>query len=174
MTVIASDGIHIVADGMKILGQSEIAELNVRKIKVRENTIFAVTGAAALLDVLAEWYLAGCNPKATPVIGGDVTWTLIVIATSGGPLKFSHTLPYPERWSYPMSAGIGADYAMAAMLAGASARRAVEIACAKDAFCGGEIQVVNIAEVLGLGGPNHPSRSRLAAATLPQRLVHPA
>lgn len=44
----------------------------------------------------------------------------------------------------PFALGIGSDYAMGAILAGASAERAVEIACELDTHCGGEIVVMEI------------------------------
>ena len=149
MTVIASDGITIAADGRTITGHSEIARGSVRKIRIHRGKIFALSGMAALFDALVDWYSAGALPKDAPTIASDATWTLIVI-DGGGPKLFTHRVPYEDRLTYPITFGCGCDYAMGAMLAGASPERAVEITCEKEAFCGGEIQVVNIAEALGL------------------------
>lgn len=150
MTVIASDGLTIAADGQLMLGQSEIGALNLKKIRVVEaKAIYAMDGTIALLDALIDWHRKGADPHALPVSSGDDDWGMVVITTEGV-TAFNKGVPYPARWAYPLTLGCGADYAMGAMLAGASPQQAVEIACAKNAFCGGDIQVIDIKEALGV------------------------
>ena len=149
MTVIASDGITIAADGLSIYGHSEIGAGNIRKIVVEDKTVYAFSGAFAMMRPMINWYKAGYNPREVPPASGDVQWNMLVIDRDG-PTLFGNHVPYSDRQVYPVTLGTGGDYAMAILLDGGTSRRAVEIACMKDAFCGGEIQVVNIAEALGI------------------------
>jgi hypothetical protein len=101
-----------------------------------------------MFDVMVAWHQAGAKPDDVPKAGGDAAWYLIVIDHNGIG-KFSNTCPYIERFDPPIAFGAGQDYAMGAMLAGASAERAVAIVASLCDHTGGEIQVVNIAEALG-------------------------
>ena len=148
MTVIAADGTHIVADGRTLFGHSEIGLEDTRKIVVRDRVIYAISGVGVLLEPLIAWHLSGATPSDAPACAGEA-WSFLVI-DAAGPGYYCHQAPYRGRMNYPLTLGCGADYALGAMLAGADARRAVEIACSKDAKCGGEIQVIDIAEALGL------------------------
>lgn len=153
MSVVAADGIHVACDGQVTAGHSEISRLDEVKVCEVEDgalgrAILGFVGAAALCEPLKHWYRHGANPRELPAVPSDINWTLFVI-TKDGPFAYSSRVPYPERLKYPLAYGCGSDYATGAMHAGASAKCAVEITIALDAFCGGKVTEINIAEALG-------------------------
>lgn len=152
MTTIAITETEIAADGLRTVG-SEVRGLNHRKIIVRNGTIYAFTGVAPIFDVMVEWHQKGAKveelPKGAEKDDDRNGWTLIAIDHTGIG-KYSSGCPYIERFDPPVAFGAGQDYALGAMVAGASASQAVEIACKVDVWSGGTIQVVNIAEALGV------------------------
>jgi ATP-dependent protease HslVU (ClpYQ) peptidase subunit len=153
MTVIASDGIHIAADGLTVSGD-EPMQYDAQKIFVRHGRIYAISGAGAMAESLIAWHAAGADPKdVPPTFPGGSGWGMLVI--SGWPDTvyefFQSECPYPSRCPAVFTIGSGCDYALGAMKAGASAHRAVEIAAECSVRVGGRLQVVNIAEALGAG-----------------------
>lgn len=142
MTVIAVDGETVAADSLMLYGTERAAQPAEKLIR-KEGRIFATAGSG-IPHVLIDWYISGARPHHAPQIGGDANWQFLVIETDGRMLYFTSNVPYAQPAKAPFTMGIGADYAMGAMLAGASAKRAVEIACELDTFCGGEIVVMEI------------------------------
>ena len=148
-TTIATDGVTIAADGQRTAGSERIG-LNAKKIIVRDGRIFALTGTVGLFEAAIRWYLAGAVGDKAPKVAGEDSWRLIVIDKTGALASFGVTAPFGEPFPYPQAFGSGATYAMGALLAGKSPEQAVEIAKQLDVFSGGEVQVVNIAEAIGL------------------------
>jgi hypothetical protein len=147
MTVIAADGRIIVADGRTIFtSNSEIARDDTVKLIAKDRRIYGVSGITGLIHVLADWYNAGAKPGDMPPHAPE--WALLVI-DQDGPCHLGNESPYPLRLRYPVTLGCAADFAMGAMLAGADARRAVEIAISRDCRCGGELTIINIDAALG-------------------------
>ena len=153
MTTIAIDasGHWIAADGQVSCGGA-VERLNEKKLRVEDGkdgpTVYVMAGTTCMFDPLVKWHKEGADPAKVPP-ASDAEWCLITIDRQG--LRtYSHRAPYPERSSYPFTTGTGHEYAMGALKAGASAQRAVEIACEIDIHSGGEIQVVNIKEALGM------------------------
>ena len=97
---------------------------------------------------LIAWVKAGADPDKAPKYG-DQEWILLVI-DGDGPRQYHHKLLYPEAQSYPVTLGSGRDIALGALRAKKSPREAVAIACDEDVWSGGEIQVVDLREALGL------------------------
>ncbi len=147
MTTIAVSTTHIAADGQGCRS-GEIIGLREKKLHIQEGKIFAFLGAAALVEPILSWYQAGADPHKLPPIGSDVRWSALVIS-SKGLFRFDQASPYADRMHPPLGFGSGADFATGALLAGASARRAVEIACTRDIRSGGEITEIEIAKVIG-------------------------
>ncbi len=143
MTTIAIKDDIIAADGRRSWG-SEIRGEGCEKIKIKHGRIYAFTGVVPMFDPLIEWHNAGANPSAVPP-SKDCDWHLIVI-DAAGVHKFSESCPHPEMFDQPVAFGAGGDYAMGAMLAGADARRAVEITASITTHTGGKITAVGIAE----------------------------
>lgn len=165
MTTIATDGRTIAADGLACIG-NEIVQWDCPKIVVREGRIYALTGSDALGRAAIEWHIAGADPSKLPVAGRDATWSLIVI---DGPLpirtatRYTEAMPYPDLFPLPQAFGSGCEYAMGALLAGASPRESVEIAAKLNCHTGGAIQVVDIAEALAGSGASSIGHVPMAA-----------
>lgn len=150
MTTIAIDKFGtIAADGLTTHGYGTVLSRSRKKIAVANGMIYAVSGAVTTVDALIEWYVSGHNPKDVPPTGENEPWAMLV-CDKGQWLMFSKPVPYPEAIEPPVAIGSGSDYAMGAMYAGATAQEAVEISCRLNTHSGGEIQIVNVAEALGL------------------------
>lgn len=153
MTIIASDGTTLAGDGRVIAGHSHIVTDDFQKIKVRGNPprIYAICGLLAIFDALIAWHLAGAKADDVPKLPKDTDgWSLLVIDHQG-PKLYQSNAPYAFPVSYPFAMGIGEEYAITLLDVGFSPERAIRQACKREAHAGGEIQVVNIAEALGLG-----------------------
>lgn len=142
MTTIASDGKTVAADGQMTAG-NEIVSRDRTKIKTHKDAILAFTGASALQDVMFTWYEEGADPAKITGCLSDQDWTLAVFRAAGV-MYYRNNCPYPLAAAYPFAVGNGQDYATGAMMAGASARRAIEIACDKDIMTSGQIAVLEI------------------------------
>jgi ATP-dependent protease HslVU (ClpYQ) peptidase subunit len=149
MTTIATDGVTIAADGQRTAGSERIG-LNAKKIIVRDGRIFALTGTVGLFEAAIRWFLAGAEAGKAPKGAEEDSWRLIVIDKTGALATFGSTALFGEPFPYPQAFGSGANYAMAAMRCGKSPQEAVEIAKELDVLSGGLVQVVNIAEAIGL------------------------
>ena len=149
MTTIAIDALgNIAADGRRTAG-NEIIRYDAEKIKVSHGRIYALTGCCSLLDALISWHHAGADASKMPTYKGDGGWYLIVFQADGM-YTYSNDVPYSmgDEIKAPMAFGSGQNWAMGAMLAGKSAKEAVEIACKVDIYSGGQIKVMNIADTL--------------------------
>jgi hypothetical protein len=151
MTTIAIDSKGFVAaDGLRtwsgdITGRAE------EKLRIRYGRIYALAGTCGAFEPLIKWHgEQEADPDKVPKLGGDNGWLLVVIDGSGLVLKYTNTCPYAEDLPTPVAFGAGMDLAKGAMLAGASAERAVQLVADNTNHTGGRIQVVNIAEALGL------------------------
>jgi hypothetical protein len=152
MTTIAIDSMGFVAaDGLRTWG-GDIVARDEQKVRVRYGRIYALTGIAGGFEPLIKWHGEHkADPERLPKIGGDDdSWTLIVIERPGEVMKFTKTCPYPECFRPPVAFGAGLDLAKGAMLWGATAPEAVKLVSEHTNHTGGEIQVVNISEALGL------------------------
>ena len=151
MTTIAITSTHVAADGMRTWGD-QIRGRSHRKIRVEGGTIYAFAGLAPMLDVMVRWHRDGADPNKMPYGAADKDhggWTLVVIDRDGV-AKYTNSCPYIERFEPPIAFGAGQDYALGAMLHGASAEEAVRIVGELTNHTGGDIQVIDIAEALGL------------------------
>ena len=146
MTIIAWDGRIIAADGLVSAG-GVITSRNHKKLLVEDNRIFGLAGGLGFMPHLVHWYKNGAKPGEAPK---DTDWTFIVLEGGGVARCASNTFPYMDSYDPPWAWGSLWCVAYGAMLAGKTAVEAVEIMCRTDTECGGEIQAVNIDEVLGV------------------------
>ena len=142
MTVIATDGYSIAADSLMCYG-SERAAQPVEKLIRKDGRIFAVSGLG-IPHVLVDWFLSGADPDKAPKVGGDSYWNLLVVEPDGSMKLLASTMPYAQEAKPPLVLGSGGEYALGAMLAGASPAAAVAIACKLHVHCGGDIKVMYI------------------------------
>ena len=148
MTTIAIDALgNIAADGRATCG-NEISRDDVDKIILTHGRIYALAGAGALTAPLIAWHHAGADPTKLPICK-DCNWSLIVV-DDNGIYCYNDRVPYAVANAYepPVAFGSGQDWALGAMLAGKSAKEAVEIACKVDINSGGKVMAVNIADTL--------------------------
>ena len=149
MTTIAWDGRFLASDSAKFRGSYHRVPGNFQKIVTVGGVVYACTGSAALFHPLIEWHKAGAEPADVPKDREDRSTSLLVF--EGGKCRLYCTdLPYPEELIAPDAWGVGDDYAIGAMLAGANARRAVEIAKMVNPQTAGDILVIDLARRLEL------------------------
>lgn len=148
MTTIITDGITIASDGMICSGGARVS-MKDKKILVEDGVIYALAGTQCLMRPLIDWVKAGADVEKAPKAGTDNSWGLLVIDRSGA-RHYHYQCPYPEPIDLPWATGSGRDWALGALKAGASPAEAVRVACEIDISSGGDIQVIDIAEALGL------------------------
>ena len=141
MTTIAVDATSIAADGRRIWGD-QIVSNDEEKLFIGDGEVLGFSGPSPLAYAVVAWWIKGHEPQNAPTIEGQ-EWTLVIAnGHPRGVLKVSSQCPYWERLPYPIAIGAGADYAIGAMLAGASARRAVELVAMICPHTGGKIMDV--------------------------------
>ena len=149
MTTIAIDALgNIAADG-RATCDNEIVREDREKITQAHGRIYAVTGCASLTAELIKWHHAGADAAKLPLYNGGKGWGLIVIQ-GDGLYFYTNTVPHAmaNEYKMPVAFGSGQGWAMGAMMHGATAREAVEIACKIDTGSGGKITSMNIADAL--------------------------
>lgn len=148
MTIIATDGKTIAADGNGTANDGTIIGHSEKKIRRVGRTVYGFTGISTMLDTMVEWHEAGADPDKCPKSGdpNDQSWTLIVFR-DGEVRQFTHTgmgrsEVVPSVWAW----GVGRDFTIGCLLSGKSAREAVEMAIRHNTWLGGEITVLDVPE----------------------------
>jgi ATP-dependent protease HslVU (ClpYQ) peptidase subunit len=120
------------------------------KVVVNGDVVFAFAGDASFHESLMHWYLNKRNVDDYPAgkdqhIGAD----MLAVSRFNGAQYFStgSSGRYVEV-SAPFAFGSGSHFAMAAMMAGASAEKAVEIASRLDPHSGGKITAFSVTKTL--------------------------
>lgn len=135
MTTIATDGVSIAADGQVTYNDRP---LTLSENKLRELDDGSVVGWAGEADAAAAAveYLAQ-HPYDRN--GPEGNYSLLRLFPSGAIALYAGALR-PAYISPPQAIGSGQDFALGAMLAGKSAKRAVQIAASLDIHTGGTIR----------------------------------
>lgn len=137
MTTVATDGKTVAADS-RCIG-SYIEPGNIQKIWVLGKSIVGFAGDYASGLRFIEWVKGGCNPESRPELED---FNGLIVSASGVKL-FCEKLVAMK--SPRMSAiGSGDRIAMGAMMAGASPKKAVEIAKKLDPSTGGKVMVLEV------------------------------
>lgn len=147
MTVIAWDGTTLAAD--REAGDNWIRCNSVTKIARVGECLVGCAGPAASARELLVWFAAGADPASFhESLRKLENLSMLVIARDGAISVYQHT-PYPilYRSGNPVTGdrfaiGAGKEAAMAVMLAGNGARRAVEIASLVCNGCGNGIDTL--------------------------------
>ena len=142
-TVAYRDGV-IAADRMAVNGSRCDGRLT--KIHKINGHLLGISGNAAMGSALIDWFKGGCLAEAFPGCESDEDdASLLVINPDRHILVYESNRPVPIQFeSEWMTRGSGGDFASAAFMMGADARRAVEIACELDAYSGGGIDVLSL------------------------------
>lgn len=140
MTVIAWDGRTLAAD--KRCGNASRTVTKVRRAK--DGCLCAMTGHATQDAEIFAWYDRGADPADYPNHQRDKeTCSLLVAIDRAGVVRVFDGCAYPyivedRQWA----TGSGRDAALAAMLMGATAKEAVEVASAILIDCGNGVDTL--------------------------------
>lgn len=138
MTTVACDGLTIACDSQVTWGDS-IEQGCYTKIKKEGDLIFAYSGCVYLFEPWIKWWKDGKDPEKRPIVDKDNARFSFWCWDGSYLWEVQYDPPYPMKMKTPCAIGSGRGYALAAMLAGADARKAVEIAIKLDTGSGGEV-----------------------------------
>lgn len=146
MTVIAWDGRSVAADRLGVVSGGGRSFHSHSKLEKRDDKVYATTGMMApMRDAWIAWHESGCDPASVPPCGALAEdLGNFIVFHEGKCFIFSAMVPYPCEEAAPFAWGSGGDYALGAMLAGADAKVAAEIAIACDTRCGGPVDVIEM------------------------------
>jgi ATP-dependent protease HslVU (ClpYQ) peptidase subunit len=145
MTTIAFDGKTLAADSKVTMGNGALA-LNgeaVKLIRGKKGHLGAWCGVADISTaVFLEWVRTGCegDPPRPPM---DET-TYILVSPNGRVLEFHHQVTFDSFHKGFWAWGSGAELALGALAAGASAKKAIQVAAQFDTATGGTVRCVNL------------------------------
>lgn len=142
MTTIAyRDGV-MAADSASTYGNNKATQ--VRKVRKIGRFLVGLSGSASLAEDFCVWLARKQRITAWPVqpTGDDGVWALLVDRETGRVFKMDKCGTPFRLYGKWFATGSGMDAAMGAMAAGASALRAVEIACTIDAGSAGPVRSV--------------------------------
>lgn len=140
MTVIAWDGKSIAADRQGTSGGIAATVSKIRKLKNGE----VLTGYGYLSEVFAlmRWYEAGAVKEDWPSFQTKEDWSGLIIMSPEGKITYYEYTPHPHTLKEKIYAwGGGAELALGALAAGASAKEAVLIASKYQIGCGKGVDV---------------------------------
>jgi ATP-dependent protease HslVU (ClpYQ) peptidase subunit len=139
MTTIAVTKRHVAWDSRISIGDEKM-DCSPDKVVVHDGVIYAQAGDAIDVELLISYMK---DQKSKPPKG---EWELLVIERST--IRWlNNATPHPIPVRPPIALGSGAQFARGAMLAGATAAGAVEIASQCDSKTGGPIYYFTISEV---------------------------
>jgi hypothetical protein len=142
MTVIAWDGKTLAADKRAIVCGSTYTVTKIHRVA---DGLVAFTGGGAHAAELLNWFHGARDPATYPRCTDDSGAGSVHIDTKGRISTYSSANPFPEHVEdRHFARGCARDYAMAAMYLGHDARRAVEVACALDAYCGNGVDTLSL------------------------------
>lgn len=139
MTTIACDGHWMAADGMVTNRNRVIVELDAVKVRrLKDGSVIGYAGVYHIGEALRA-FLDG----DTAEVEACGEWTAIRLMPDGSGLYYCDKHPTSGApCSWPATLGTGGEMALGAMLAGATPKRAVELAAKRDTDTGGSITVL--------------------------------
>ena len=142
MTIVAWDGKTLAADRRVVSSAYKGGETT--KIHTWEGGLCGISGDLDTGVTLLAWLLAGADAERYPQLQENDPSNLLVIYHDGRVAEFGRS-PVPMFMEQRFHAiGSGSKYALAAMYLGKSAKQAVEVACALDAYCGNGINTLTL------------------------------
>lgn len=131
MTTIATDGKSMFSDSQQI--GDYIDRIDVLKVYKVEGALWGFAGAVTDWLTVLKWLNGGTKPTKLD------RFEAIQVSGEGKILHWDEGLQ-PVEVGCPSAIGTGGVFAMGAMMAGASPRKAVEIACELDTRSGGKVR----------------------------------
>ena len=148
MTVIAYDGKTLAADRLKL---SNDLKTITKKIMVKNNIVFAITGTLCHFEPLIDWYIKGANPNDYPKFQSTDDWSRLIVFENGKLFHYESE-PYKLHIKEKIAAfGSGRDFALGALAMGADAKTAIKIASRFCTSCGMGIDAVDLTKVRNNG-----------------------
>lgn len=147
MTTVAWDGKSMAADRQMTLGS--MRHTNTQS-KILQGTyhgmpaLFAGAGTKVYSAAVIEWLLLGMPDERKPEMPESPDSFAVFVVTELGLHLFVDSLRAIPLGVTKYAIGTGEDYARGAMAAGASAKRAVEIACEFDINSGMGVDVLTL------------------------------
>jgi hypothetical protein len=144
MTVIAWDGRTMAAD--KRMDCNGYPATVTKIYRMPDGALIGGCGDSDVISALRHWYQDGCNPANYPDNRGEhSTYATLMVVTPAREVQLYLSSPIPiQMHNQTFAIGSGADYALAVMHLGHSARKAVEVACALDTGCGNGIDILKL------------------------------
>lgn len=145
MTTIAYDGYDLAADSQVTSGNEKVTGVQkIHEIQIKGKTYWiGLSGTTKYFKDVIAWTRRGCT-KPEPKVNGEVDGMLIsyegcvmILVDDGENISW-------DEWHKPVAIGSGGQFAIGAMLAGKSAKQAVNIAAKVDTLTGGPVNVINI------------------------------
>lgn len=145
MTVICWDGRTLAAD--KRMDCNGYPATVTKIFRMPDGSLIGGAGDSDVISALRQWYLDGCNPGAYPDNRGEQgCYATLMVVTAAREVRLYLSSPIPiQMHNQTFAIGSGADYALAVMHLGHSAKKAVEVACALDTGCGNGIDTLRMA-----------------------------
>lgn len=143
MTTIAYRGGVLAADSRAYSGGAAPIGAKVKIHRLPDGTLFGVSSNNVGADtLLRRWVEGGCQPAESGDLKPD-SFSVLLIRPDGAVFYANDNLDLSGPLSAPFFAiGSGKEAALGAMVMGADARRAVEVACELDMWSGGPVTVL--------------------------------
>lgn len=147
MTTIAWDGKTLAADKQMNTGsmphQSAFSKIR-RGAYHGMPALFAQCGTYVFSSAVMDWLCAGMPDDVKPDLPEDGDSFTVLVVTELGIYEYIDSLRPVPLGQIKWAMGSGSDFAFGAMDAGACAKRAVEIACARDVNSGMGIDTLSL------------------------------
>lgn len=143
MTTIAYDGTWLCVDSQSSMGDLLSSRTRQKMwFDVGNFLCVAVAGETATYRPIIEWLRGGADPD------GWKDWGAVAWAVRHDGVVERYASGYPEEVNGIDSDGSGAELALGAMAAGATAIKAVSVAIDYDLHSGGEVKSFNIRDAV--------------------------
>ena len=141
MTVIVFDGRTLAADKQATYGSLRRSVTKVHRV---DGLLVGLAGDSWLCAEMLDWIRTGRHRDAFPDAQRSENFATVVVIDEGKTLVYERS-PVPVLLEDPVYAtGSGRDFALAALMCGCDARRAVAVACALDVSCGMGIDAIDL------------------------------
>jgi hypothetical protein len=144
MTVIAWDGQCLAVDRQATYGEASY-EIDKSKMLPITGEVLAIVGNATAGMAMMAWYEAGADPDKFPQVAIGENGASLIVASQPGKLKYYQDSGYPIQVLDSMRGfGNGSEFALGAMMFGATAEAAVRMACCRINGCGMGVDIYDM------------------------------
>lgn len=137
MTTIAYDGRYVAVDSQVTIGDLKVTQDKSYTVETASGKSLVVFGAGSVADIQAAVDLLADDKERLPE--GD--YSLVVCGLREHPVVYESDGNPIDTLGRPYVAGSGQQAALAALILGVNAKRAVEVACEVDLHSGPPVRV---------------------------------